>query len=73
MKQRDEDLAREIEHLKQKIEDMEHLAKGRGLSGLLHFRNAHTTEDGKEKHSWSQQKSNVAHIISWRTNISLSL
>lgn len=51
MKQRDEDLAREIEHLKQKIEDMEHLAKGRGLSGLLHFRNAHTTEDGKEKHS----------------------
>ncbi|EXB54967.1 hypothetical protein L484_010547 [Morus notabilis] len=51
MKQRDEDLAREIEHLKQKIEDVEHLAKGRGLSGLLHFRNAHTTEDGKEKHS----------------------
>lgn len=49
MKQRDDDLAREIELLKQKLEEIEHLAKGRGLSGILHFRHAHTTEDGKPK------------------------
>ncbi|GMN53904.1 hypothetical protein TIFTF001_023036 [Ficus carica] len=47
MKQRDEDLAREIELLKQKIEEIEQVAKGRGLSGILHFRHAHTSGDGK--------------------------
>ncbi|PON81566.1 Optic atrophy 3-like [Trema orientale] len=49
MKQRDDDLAREIELLRKKVEEIEQLAKGRGLSGILNFRHAHTTEDGKVK------------------------
>ncbi|KAF8409172.1 hypothetical protein HHK36_005246 [Tetracentron sinense] len=47
MKQRDDDLAREVELLKHKLEELEHLAKGRGLSGIFNFRHAHATEDGK--------------------------
>ncbi|OMP10221.1 Optic atrophy 3-like protein [Corchorus olitorius] len=46
MKQRDEDLAREVELLKQKVEEIEQLARGRGLVGLFNFRHAHGT-DGK--------------------------
>ncbi|KAK3043353.1 hypothetical protein RJ639_002655 [Escallonia herrerae] len=44
MKQRDEDLAREIELLKQKYAELEQLAKGRGLSGIFKIRNAHNNE-----------------------------
>lgn len=51
MKQRDDDLAREIEILKQKIEELEKLSKGRGLTGLFHFRHPHTSEAEREKHS----------------------
>ncbi|KAF8411108.1 hypothetical protein HHK36_003647 [Tetracentron sinense] len=47
MKQRDEDLAREAELLKHKLEELEHLAKGRGLTGIFNFKHAHATEDGK--------------------------
>ncbi|KAJ9686216.1 hypothetical protein PVL29_015222 [Vitis rotundifolia] len=47
LKQRDEDLAREVEQLKHKLEELEQLAKGRGLSGLFNFKHAHATEDGK--------------------------
>ena len=49
MKQRDEDLAREVELLKQKIEELEQLARGRGFVGLFNFRHAHGAEDGKAK------------------------
>ncbi|XP_034701377.1 OPA3-like protein [Vitis riparia] len=47
LKQRDEDLAREVEQLKHKLEELEQLAKGQGLSGLFNFNHAHATEDGK--------------------------
>uniref|UniRef100_A0A2P2JCL9 Optic atrophy 3 protein n=1 Tax=Rhizophora mucronata TaxID=61149 RepID=A0A2P2JCL9_RHIMU len=45
MKQRDEELTREVELLKHKIEEMERLAKGRGLAGF--FR--HAPENGMAK------------------------
>ncbi|KAG7036556.1 hypothetical protein SDJN02_00175 [Cucurbita argyrosperma subsp. argyrosperma] len=51
MKQRDDDLAREIEIFKQKIEELEKLSKGRSLTGLFHFRHPHTSEAEREKHS----------------------
>ena len=38
MKQRDEDLLREVEILKQKFEELEELAKRRGLSGVIHLK-----------------------------------
>ena len=47
LKQRDEDLAREVEQLKHKLEELEQLAKGQGLSCLFNFKHAHATEDGK--------------------------
>ena len=46
MKQRDDELAQEIKLLKQKIEELEHLAQGRGLSGLFTFKHARGN-DGK--------------------------
>ncbi|KAJ0054079.1 hypothetical protein Pint_02358 [Pistacia integerrima] len=49
MKQRDEDLAREIELLKQKVAELEELSKGRGLSGLFHIRHPHHTDNEKAK------------------------
>ncbi|XP_062153115.1 OPA3-like protein [Alnus glutinosa] len=49
MKQRDEDLAKEIELLRHKIEELEQLAKGRRLTGIFNFRHAHAIEDGKPK------------------------
>ncbi|KAG2717443.1 hypothetical protein I3760_03G175600 [Carya illinoinensis] len=51
MKQRDQDLAKEVELLRHKIEELEQLAKGRGLTGIFHFRHAHTNEDGKLKNT----------------------
>ncbi|THG20753.1 hypothetical protein TEA_003827 [Camellia sinensis var. sinensis] len=44
---RDEELAREVELLKQKLEELQQLARGRGLAGVFNFRNAHDAEDGK--------------------------
>ncbi|KAK0589804.1 hypothetical protein LWI29_018683 [Acer saccharum] len=49
MKQRDDDIAREVELLKHKLEELEQLAKGRGLSGLFHFKHPHHAEDEKAK------------------------
>ncbi|KAA8526326.1 hypothetical protein F0562_008471 [Nyssa sinensis] len=49
MKQQDEDLAREVGFLQHKIAELEHLAKGRGLGGLLNLRLGHGTEDGQAK------------------------
>ncbi|KAL5998798.1 hypothetical protein ACLOJK_009746 [Asimina triloba] len=48
IKQRNEDLAKEIDILKHKFEELEHLAHGRGILGAFHFRHAPTTtEDSK--------------------------
>ena len=46
-----EDLAREVELLRQKIEELEHLARGRGLSGIFNFKHTHAIEDEKRKTS----------------------
>ncbi|KAF4388818.1 hypothetical protein CsatB_000990 [Cannabis sativa] len=45
MKQRDDDLLREVESLKRKLEELEQLSKGRGLSGVFNFKHA-TAEAG---------------------------
>ncbi|XP_072965031.1 OPA3-like protein [Typha angustifolia] len=47
MKQREEDLAKEVEMLKQKLSEIEHLAKGRGLSGILNFKRINSLESSK--------------------------
>lgn len=46
IKQRQEDLKTEIENLKHKIEEMEQLARGQGLSGVINFRQGNT-QNGK--------------------------
>ncbi|XP_050382129.1 OPA3-like protein [Argentina anserina] len=45
MKQRDEELEREVQQLKKQLEQ---LAKGRGIGGLFSFRQAQATGNGKE-------------------------
>lgn len=47
LRQREEDLGREVEQLKQKLNEIEHLARGRGLSGILNFRHGHALEESK--------------------------
>ncbi|XP_065879898.1 OPA3-like protein [Euphorbia lathyris] len=42
MKQRDEELAQEIEMLRHKLEEIEQLAKSRGLTGLLNLKPTNT-------------------------------
>ncbi|KAJ6975720.1 hypothetical protein D5086_024943 [Populus alba] len=49
MMQRDEELAKEIQVLKQKLDEVEQLARGRGLGGFSHFKHGHATEDGNGK------------------------
>ncbi|KAK4577693.1 hypothetical protein RGQ29_027988 [Quercus rubra] len=51
MKQRDDDLTKEVGLLRHKIEELEKLAKGRGLAGIFNFRHAHTIEDDKSKNT----------------------
>ncbi|KAL0002038.1 hypothetical protein SO802_015819 [Lithocarpus litseifolius] len=51
MKQRDDDLTKEVELLRHKIEELEKLAKGRGLAGIFNFRHAHTIENDKSKNT----------------------
>ncbi|XP_043688076.1 OPA3-like protein [Telopea speciosissima] len=46
-KQKDEELAREVELLKHRLEELERLARGRGLSGLFNLKHPQTTEDVK--------------------------
>lgn len=45
MKQGDDNLTREVEILKGKLEELEQLAKGQGLSGVFNFK--HATEGEK--------------------------
>ncbi|KAF7822945.1 OPA3-like protein [Senna tora] len=49
IKDRNEDLAREVELLKQKLGELEEHARGRGLAGILHFRHPHASEDRTTK------------------------
>jgi hypothetical protein len=49
MMQRDEELAKEIQVLKQKLGEVEQLAKRRGPVGFSHFKDGHATEDGNGK------------------------
>jgi len=51
--QRDEELAKEIQVLKQKLGEVEQLAKRRGPVGFSHFKDGHATEDGNGKPTWS--------------------
>ncbi|RWR96396.1 OPA3-like protein [Cinnamomum micranthum f. kanehirae] len=47
IKQRSEDLAREVDLLKNKLDELEHHAKGRGLAGILNLGKTHSSEAGK--------------------------
>ncbi|KAK7830173.1 opa3-like protein [Quercus suber] len=49
MRQRDEDIAREVELLKHKLEELEHMAKGRGLSGMFNFKQTNTDNEKPAK------------------------
>lgn len=49
MKQKNEDLAREVELLKQKLEELEQLAKGQGLGRIFNFKLARVAEVGEAK------------------------
>ncbi|CAO2209283.1 unnamed protein product, partial [Urochloa humidicola] len=47
LKQREESLAKELEDLKLKLIEIEQLAKGRGLTGILNLKGVHGAEGGK--------------------------
>ena len=50
MKEKDEDLTKEVEHFKQKLQELEHLARRQGLSGIFNFLHPHDAiEDGRNK------------------------
>jgi len=49
MMQRDEELAKEIQVLKQKHDEVEQLARVRGPVGFSRFKDGHATEDGNGK------------------------
>lgn len=46
MRERDDALSREVESLKSKIQELEQLARGRGLAGVFNFRPSQV-EEGK--------------------------
>ncbi|XP_061341597.1 OPA3-like protein [Gastrolobium bilobum] len=46
VKQKNEDLAKEVELFKQRLQELEQLARGRGLTGILNF-GLGNTENGK--------------------------
>ncbi|BAD81625.1 unknown protein [Oryza sativa Japonica Group] len=47
LKQREESLSKDLEDLKLRLAEIEHLAKGRGLSGILNFKGVHGAESSK--------------------------
>ncbi|GLT41062.1 hypothetical protein SLA2020_151520 [Shorea laevis] len=51
MKQRDDELSREVEVLKLKLNELEKLARGQGLTGLFNFRHANGTKNVQAKPS----------------------
>jgi len=46
VRQKNEDLAEEVELLKQRIQELEQMARGRGLTGILNLRQGNK-ENGK--------------------------
>ncbi|XP_011037435.1 PREDICTED: optic atrophy 3 protein homolog isoform X2 [Populus euphratica] len=44
MMRRDEELAKEIQVLKQMLDEVDQLARGRGIAGFSHFKHGHATE-----------------------------
>lgn len=44
MRQRDEELAKEVELLRAKLAEIEQMAKGRGLAGVFNLRHGHSEE-----------------------------
>lgn len=44
MRKRDEELAKEVELLKQKLEEIDQMARGRGLAGVFNIKYAHAEE-----------------------------
>ncbi|XP_027338497.1 OPA3-like protein [Abrus precatorius] len=51
MKQKNENLAEEVELLKHRLQELEQLARGRGLTGILNFRHGNTEIGKTEKTS----------------------
>jgi hypothetical protein len=47
LKQREDNLAKELAYLKLKLNEIERLAKGRGLTGILNLKGVHGAEGGK--------------------------
>jgi hypothetical protein len=47
LKLREESLAKELEDLKVRLSEIERLAKGRGLTGILNLKRVHGPEVGK--------------------------
>lgn len=45
MRQKDEELARELEQLKHRMSELEHLAKDRGLGSIFSFRHSKETDN----------------------------
>lgn len=65
IKTKNEELAREIELLAQKLEELEQLSRGRGLLGTLNFRHTRVSEDRKS--NWLLQLLSIAHRF-WLTS-----
>ncbi|XP_047059137.1 OPA3-like protein [Lolium rigidum] len=47
LKQREDSLAKDLEDLKRKLDELERLARGRGLSGILNFKGVSRSDGGK--------------------------
>lgn len=47
MRQRNDGLAEEVELLKHRLQELEQLARGRGLTGVINFKNITSKENGK--------------------------
>jgi hypothetical protein len=47
LKQREDSLAKDLEDLKRKLDELERLARGRGLSGIFNFKGVSGSDGGK--------------------------
>lgn len=59
MRQKNDGLAEEVELLKLRLQELEQLARGRGLTGILNFKHIISKENEKtEKTAWPDEKNN---------------